>query len=511
MPVLAILVVLAVVLVALAASRRARGPAAEPAAAKKIEDPAALKAALEDAVRRDDLDRVVAIARLHEDEIVARFPTWARRDPALGPPARGELDAYVHFLGTLADVFARVLGRQELWDRLSGGADNPIVRWEKELVQASALVESARYDEAITQLEATLARVKALSGNAVDALLPKTLGQLAVAYFHLGRAQDALPVFERALALCRDVGDREGVRVYHRGLFEALRWLGRGAEAAEHANRLAELLSTNDPEEARFFERQGRIVAAGEPRVRVIARLGRHRYELDDLPEAAGGERISLELHRDRLALGAGGVPLRRGQQLAAKGELESALVALAEAGEIDPHDPQPHYESGVALLELGRSAEALAAFEQTEALAPGWFLCRQYRWLAREQLGGRLGAWSFGAVRATLDDATTSPDERVRVAREALERASGFAWMHVSLARARRRAQPKDTATIEREVRAALPSIDEPCFRAELTFELAITLDPDSDERAQLLLDVVRIDGTPMASAAAKLVRQLG
>jgi hypothetical protein len=55
-------------------------------------------------------------------------------------------------------------------------------------------------------------------------------------------------------------------------LFDVYRYLGRAAVAADVADELA-AGSERDGDIARFYERQAAILRAGEPRLRVIARI----------------------------------------------------------------------------------------------------------------------------------------------------------------------------------------------------------------------------------------------
>ncbi len=41
------------------------------------------------------------------------------------------------------------------------------------------------------------------------------------------------------------------------------------------------------------------------------------------------------------------------------------------------PHDPDPPYQSGMRLLELGAYTKARESFEEVERVAPGWFRSR--------------------------------------------------------------------------------------------------------------------------------------
>lgn len=463
-------------------------------------EPEELKVALMNAVLGGDGPAFERLVRAYEVKIVELFPSWTRIDPAR-PPSREELDAYMHFIGTVAQYFDQVLGRPELWRGLTGEPeDNPIVQWERSLAEAQDLERRGEYAQAVALLEGVLENTNRLSGNAVDVYRPKTLGKLASSLFHSGRVSDARAAFERALALCESAGDGEGVRAYRSSLFEVCRYLGDSKAAVGHALALARLLG---PDEGEWYATQASIVASGEPLLRMIVLMGDRQYELDDVPRPLSG-RFECLFYRNRLELGGTRRDLEEGAKLASTGRFDDALARFAAAAALDTFDPQPHYESGVALLELGDPARALEAFERTERLAPGWFLCRSYGWLARELVAGRLGPWAVPLAFAVRDDASTAVEDRIELANEGLERAPDFEWLHVALARNMKSAGAAD---IESVCRHGLSLVREPCFKTELLFELANCLEPSTPEREALLREAATLGGSMMAASAAKLL----
>ena len=50
--------------------------------------------------------------------------------------------------------------------------------------------------------------------------------------------------------------------------------------------------------------------------------------------------------------------------------ELAEALERYQEASEVDPYDPDPVYQSGMCLLEMGAYAKSREAFEEGDRLA---------------------------------------------------------------------------------------------------------------------------------------------
>jgi tetratricopeptide (TPR) repeat protein len=143
------------------------------------------------------------------------------------------------------------------------------------------------------------------------------------------------------------------------------------------------------------------------------------------------GQRVEFVFKRNRVTL----APARRrttdGEQLGGQGRHAEAYAAFQEAARLDPFDPHPRYLSGLALLHLRRYAEAVAEYEVTERLAPGWFNCRADLWLARELARGAIDHELFRIVYQ-LEDAPVPPREKVGMAEAALRVAPRLAPLHL-------------------------------------------------------------------------------
>ena len=84
---------------------------------------------------------------------------------------------------------------------------------------------------------------------------------------------------------------------------------------------------------------------------------------------------------------------LRRGDLHRARGDLASALIDFARAGAIDPLSADPPLQMGRALLEAGRTGEAMRSFDLTLTLRPGYGEALAGRGRARARLGRHLEA----------------------------------------------------------------------------------------------------------------------
>lgn len=263
-----------------------------------IPDPDRLRDELFAAAQAGDARRLERLARANAAAVLTHFRAWQKVPEAVrADPAA--VRRYAHSMIAVAQLFAERLGRPELMAALAGPPEsNPITRWQAALRQARELLDDLRYDETRPGLADALIDARGMSGTGVDSLLPVTHGYLAEGYFHTGRAAEAVPHLEHALAACERTGDAAGVVAYLGSLFEAHRYLGHPAEAAGCADRLAAVC----PDGAARWRARARIVRAGEPLNRVVAVVGGTTCEVGEVRPAAD-LRVRFEFERNRITL----------------------------------------------------------------------------------------------------------------------------------------------------------------------------------------------------------------
>jgi tetratricopeptide (TPR) repeat protein len=376
---------------------------------------------------------------------------------------------------------------------------NPLLAWQRALGQARDLMGELRYAEARQVLSDTLAETRGLQGSAVDSYLPVTYGMFGECCFQLGDAAAAVDPTTAALRLCQAQGDLAGVQTYLRNLFEIHRYLGQAEPAAATAERYADTLTTADQApQAAAWRRHAQLVRAGEPLNRVVVVVGGEQRELDDLPDVSG-RRLQFVFQRNRITL----APARRrtsdGEQLGGQGRHAEAYTSLQEAARLDPFDPHPRYLSGLALLHLRRYPEAIAEYEATERLAPGWYNCRADIWLARELAGGALDHELYLTVYQ-LEDAPLPPQEKVAMAEAALRVAARLAPLH--LFHGRNLDALGATAAAKTAYRNGLACPGDPDTRSRLLVALA-TATPSAPERTALLAEAAATIGGNLVAAA--------
>jgi tetratricopeptide (TPR) repeat protein len=468
-----------------------------------IGSPDQLKTVLFDAALAGDGKRLSQLCRANQEAIEQYFPQW-QKVPEEIRNDYPRVQRYVHCLVTVAEFFNDALGSPQLMQRLIGPEEsNPLLQWQKKLRAAEALIEQLRYREAAQDLAEVLIDVSKLQGSGVDTYLPITYGYLGQCYFHGGEVQKAIAPVQRALELCEQQGDGEGVLTYLGNLYEIHRYLGQSQEAANFAGRLAEAFAQHGrgPEATRY-RKQAVRVRDGEPRNRVVAVVNEQRFELDELPTIKDG-RVQFAFERNRVTLQPAAILTSRGEKLAGEGQFDSALALFREAAQADPYDPHSRFLAGFTLLHLRRYGEAVESYQETEELAPGWFQCRADLWLAQELMLGKLEHQTFLAL-CLLQDGPQGPKEKVQLAQRALAEAPDLALLHLY--------HGKNLANLGRNVegetayRKGLACAVEPDVKTRLLVELGVTVS-SPEEKTNLLQEATRLNGNLVAAATAALV----
>lgn len=477
--------------------------------AKTPLSPEQLRQALFSAIEARSGWRLGRLCRQYHEEIVREFPQWKTVPEAIRHEL-AEVDRYAQRMAALADYFVRARRDPRLWQQLTGPEEsNPIVQWPKRLQQALRLMEETRFREAIALLSDTLIDYGPLQdfrGNLVADCLAKTYGHLGYCHFQVGGAEKALAPQAKALDLCQQHGDAEGTIAYLGNLFESHRYLGQSGPAADYAGRLAEALGTRGKaDDAAWFRKQEAVVRAGEPLVRLIAVVDGRNFESYELEDALAREnvRVQVVFYRNRLTLKPAAKRTAEGEAAGGRGDFDQALDLFRAAADADRFDPHPNYQAGVTLLYLGRYTEAVESYARTEELAPGWFYCRRYLWLAERLALGRLEHETFLVLEALDEERQDlSPQAKVALAEKALAGTPGVAWLHFALGRNLNALQRP--AEAQKAFREGLACADESDVRSCLAIELAGFLDPGSPERNRLLDEARDPSGNLMSAALA-------
>jgi tetratricopeptide (TPR) repeat protein len=462
------------------------------------------------AIRAKNWQSLGELCQRYHKAIMRGLANWKTAPQVLrGDPVA--MEQYGHCLGTLAEFLARCCGEPNVWQILCGPDEaNPVVQWPKKLEQADALIQARRFGEVISLLSDYLPQVQNLKdfqGNLVAVSLPRTHGHLGFCYFQTRQPERAVEPLAKALELCQQYGDAQGQLAYLRNLFEVHRYLGQPELAAAYAERLSEALKDQGTrQEAAWFQRQASMVRAGEPLVRLIARSNDARWELDEvvIPEKEG--HVRFDFYRNRITLQPALYELDQADKLWASGQVDKAFSALLAASRADEFEPQSWYQMGVILLYMQAYPQAVVSYQKTEELAPGWFHCRRYLWLARQLAQGKLEHDTFLTLQAldgSREDRT--PAGKVELAREALARTPEVSWLYLCLGGYLK--EQKQLREAENGFRIGLDHAPEPDVKSCLLLELALVLERASPKRTRLLEEVRQLNGNLMATATAGIM----
>jgi tetratricopeptide (TPR) repeat protein len=418
------------------------------------------------------------------------------------PTDDGSIDRYVQCLGAVARCLAQDCGAPELWNTLCGNPDdNPLVQWDRWFGELPARMQRLEHEALIAEAKTFIERAKTLRGGAArqhEAFLYGRLGELS---FHSGRVAEAAQPFQSAFDLCVENNDVEGQLTYLNNLLEVHCYLDDGL-ALQTAEQLLKLRgSSGAPTED--IERRIERLREGEPLCRVVCVRNGRELELDEITDVGEGW-YQFQFRRNRLSLQKATTLTEQGNQRAFSGEYSDALEKYHEANEVDPYDPDPIYQSGMCLLELGAYAKAREAFEEVERLAPGWFRCRTDRWLAEGLENGTISEDELRVARA-LEDGGLDVDQAASIAEQAIQRFPDFAPLYLLLGDFRRNRGDSNGAVAA--YRRGLELVEEPDLESRLICALAGTLPAESPERRALVERAVQLQGSLVAQASARLI----
>ena len=429
-------------------------------------------------------------------DLMCKAPDDIGRDPS-------KLESYLQRLGAVAHCLANECNAPELWNRLCGTPDdNPLLMWQRWYEELPRRVERLEFDELIGEARSYIERARTLQGHAArqnEAYLQGRIGELL---FHSGKATLAFEPFQAALTVCREIDDIEGQLTYLNNMLEAHRYIGDVSTAVSTGEELIQL-SERHGKDAGLLKKQVKRLREGEPLCRIVCIRDRNEWELEELTAITKG-RYEFQFRRNRLSLQKTRVLINQGNRLATGGQLADALAKYQEAVEVDRYDPEPLYQSGVCLLELGAHASAREAFEVVEQLAPGWFRCRTDRWLAESLENGTVSEDEFRLLR-TLEDGGLDSSKAMQVAKSAVETYPGFAPFRLALGDLQRNRGNADEAIIS--YRTGLELVAEPDLESRLLCALAGVLPKDSPERSMLIERAIGLKGSLVAQATARLM----
>jgi tetratricopeptide (TPR) repeat protein len=432
-------------------------------------------------------------------DLMTKVPEAIRSHPEnMGP--------YVQCLAAVAECLAQECGVPHLWDKLCGTTENnPLKRLEAWYVDLPARKSQLEHTSLIGEAQQFITEMKSLEGPGARHHEAVLHGHLGMLLFGCGKVEASVPVFKTAIDLCGANQDFEGQLIHSRNRVEAHRYLGNiddGIRAGEVAINLAE----EHGFEADDLRRQLHLMRRGEPLCRVIIVCDEKEFEVDEFKQLGQGT-VGIHFRRNRLSIPVAEELVRQGNELAAKGQLADALERYQAARELDPYDPDPDYQSGVCLMDLGAFSQAKQRFEEVERLAPGWFRCRFDHWLAQAIEDGRASEDEYRLLRL-LDDGGLSAGQAKSVVQNAIEMHPHFAPFRLILGDLFRKEEENEKALDS--YRTGLALVTEPDLESRLLCATAAVLPNTSLERQQFIERAQSIPGSLVAKAMATLIGQL-
>lgn len=457
-----------------------------------------------------------ALCREHREAIEDRYPGWKSVPESLREDASA-IEDYVGGLLAIARTFERVFDDTSLLQFLLGVSElqapassepSPAAWWDRALEEARTHLQEARYEEARRVLTELVPSLRDLDVPGSTDLLSVALGMLGSASFNAGHVDEAARVLDEAIELSRSEGADDITTAHQTSLHEVERYRGHAERAAELAEAVAKALSDVDADEAANWRVRAQTVREAEPPLRVMLLLGNRTAELDELRPEDIDETAPLRFvyERNRTSIGASSAKSEAAKALAESGRMERALELFEEAAKLDPHDPTPHYHMGLIHLEQGRYADAVASYDRVEAVAPGWYLSREDRWLAQQLESGELEPNVLHTIRA-VEDSDRAPRAKLTLAMAGLERTPELARLWLEAGRLHLRlGEAEQARDCFEKARTFAP---EPACETRALADLAgVTSEPA--RRAELALRAIELGGDLVAAASARVVALL-
>ncbi len=365
-------------------------------------------------------------------------------------------------------------------------------------------MERLEYEPLLEEVRGHLEQTKSLRGTGAQWLASTGHGRLGELLFHGGRVAEALEPFERARMLCVEAGDTEGHRAYLEALLECHRYLNDG-----HAPAMAEaivdvLRSSGVPAGDGTFQaaqHRAKRLRAGEPLLEVVVHYGGHTWRVDDITRIGDGSYQFL-FQRNRPDLRKASTLVRMGNELASKGSFADAIERYREAMEVDPHDPDPHFQAG----------NCYSIWDCRRRRSPSWKSFRSWPRLVSVAVRPLVGAWlgRWGESRGGLSRGSNAGEWGTEAETGASDLAanpgtvSEFAPLHLEHGKAL--LALRDERGAANAFRRGLEFVDEPDLESRLAVNLASLLPGNDPDRKRYFERAVALEGNPVARASARL-----
>ncbi|MBD3672658.1 MAG: tetratricopeptide repeat protein [Planctomycetaceae bacterium] len=173
--------------------------------------------ALVTAYTRQKWKRISSLCERHEQTILDNFTSWQTVPESIRKNRR-RTDAYVHTLITVGQAFENAGFPELLQSMIGDEQSNPMLTWGDDLDKAQAFIDADDFQAAIELLTERLKIHEGHSGSGMDHFVPRTHGMIGIAYFHAGDLDAAQHHTKKALSICKELGDTDGIATYTNNL-----------------------------------------------------------------------------------------------------------------------------------------------------------------------------------------------------------------------------------------------------------------------------------------------------
>ena len=447
---------------------------------------------------------LLELCRQYKDQVAANLDLMSKVPEGMGSN-HVALDGYIQHLHVVAQCLATDCGAPELLNRLTGPAEeNPLQKWDKWFTELPQRMERLEHDALVAEAAAFITTAQSLQGPAARQNETLLYGRLGELLFQSGRVNHSIEAFRTALELCRESKDPDGERAYLNNLLEAHRHLGDTEGAVRTGDELL-AQSQKEGKESSGLKRRIERIKSGEPLCRIVCMKDDEELEIDDIQTIDGG-RYEFQFRRNRLSLQMSSALIEQGNTLASSGKHAEALEKYQQASAVDPHDPDPHYQSGNCLLEMGVFGKARETFDEVERLAPGWFRCRSDRWLAEALESGKVTFDEFKILRV-LEDGGLPMQKALPITHQAIQKFPDFAPFYLILGDLLREHDGLDLSLAIECYRKGLDVAVEPDVESRLISQLVSLLPNGTPEKLQGIQRARTLKGSLVAQATVTLI----
>lgn len=216
-----------------------------------------LKSQLIDLYNKKDINSFIKLCQSNMKVIRDNYRMWANFPEEIRNLPTEKLNKYAQPIIAIADVFNQ-MGDASLFEMLQGNTtENPIEKWKSSILSSQKFVQNGKLIEAMDVLKAIIPEIENSKGNAKDEFLPKVYGHLGIISYHQKDLDGAINHTNKALVMCREIQDLEGVVAYAGTLLEIMSQVGLKEEDNKLAKeRVATLRKLGRNEEASKYESQ---------------------------------------------------------------------------------------------------------------------------------------------------------------------------------------------------------------------------------------------------------------